>query len=156
MTTILLFRHPQRLRRNQKTLHLLRRKIARPEWAHLAGPAVAAEAEAPARHLMPIKLRCPRYHHRLGPLEHRRRPDGEPINFDPSGDYHWLIASSSNDLQQIDLQNLEINSTAFANEAAHGACALSTDANGFYINFTPIPEPSATALAALALLILSY
>jgi len=66
------------------------------------------------------------------------------------------IASSSNDLQQINVQNVEINSTAFANDAAHGAFALSTDANWLYINLSAIPEPSTTALAGSARLILSY
>src|SRR5205814_8591663 len=71
---------------------------------------------------------------------------GTAANFDPAGDYHWLIARSSNDLGQIDLRNLEIDSTSFTNATANGQFSISNDATGIYINFSDVPEPSASAL----------
>jgi hypothetical protein len=81
---------------------------------------------------------------------------GPAANFDPFRDYHWLIASSSNDLSQLHLQNLEIDSNSFTNSLANGHFYISNDSNGLYLSFSAIPEPTGILLIGLASHLFAY
>src|SRR5205085_8759440 len=80
---------------------------------------------------------------------------GPAANFDPATEYHWLIARSTNDLGATDVDSVQLDTTAFANEIGNGHFYLSADSSGLYINFSSVPEPTAAVLVPLTLSLLA-
>jgi fibronectin-binding autotransporter adhesin len=80
---------------------------------------------------------------------------GPAANFDPTGEYHWLIARSMNDLGEIDATSVVLDTASFANPIGNGHFYLSTDHSSLYINFSSVPEPASAVLLSFAVISLA-
>jgi hypothetical protein len=66
--------------------------------------------------------------------------------FDAGQEHQWLIASASGGITGFSEGDFAFDLTGFAHE---GVFSVERDGNSLYLNFSPVPEPSAGILAAL-------
>lgn len=73
-------------------------------------------------------------------------------NWNNTGSYQWRIATASGGVTGFDPAAFNIDTTQFAAENPLGAGSfhVTNVGNNVYLNFSPVPEPSVSALVAIA------
>jgi len=88
--------------------------------------------------------------------------DGDALNFNSLSAGSWLIVSTSGGISGFDESKFTINvgaangTSGFSNDLSGGSFSVSLVGNDLFLNFTPIPEPSAWMLFGLGLATLFF
>ncbi|MEY4245511.1 MAG: hypothetical protein RLZZ245_3096 [Verrucomicrobiota bacterium] len=86
--------------------------------------------------------------------------NGNALNFVATNNYSWTLASASTEITGFDAANFFINvganngTAGFGNALDDGAFSVTQSGNNLMLNFTAVPEPSASLLGGLGLLAL--